>query len=69
MRIVQLTRYSKMFHDLRHNTRILDRSRSHLIHLQTHPIMDLIVSKCYVILEGVVPGHAKLSTTRDRHQH
>jgi hypothetical protein len=40
------------------NTRILDRSRSHLIHLETHPVVDLIVGKCYVILEGGVPGHA-----------
>jgi hypothetical protein len=36
----------------------VDRNRSHLIHLETHPVVDLIVGKCYVILEGVVPGHA-----------
>ena len=35
-----------------------DRSRSHLIHLETHPVVDLIVVKCYVILVGGVPGHA-----------
>ncbi len=49
-----------MFHDLRHNKRRLDQSRSRLVHLETHPVVDLIVGKCYVILEGVVPGHADL---------
>jgi len=34
---------------------MLDRNMSHLIHLETHPVVDLIVGKCYVILEGVVP--------------
>jgi hypothetical protein len=29
-----------------------------LIHLETHPVVDLIVGKCYMILEGVIPGHA-----------
>jgi hypothetical protein len=36
----------------------VDRSRPHLIHLEAHPVVNLIVGKCYVILEGVVPGHA-----------
>jgi len=41
---------------------MLDRSRSHLIHLETHPVVDLIVGKRYVILEGIVPGgHAMLA--------
>jgi hypothetical protein len=34
------------------------QEQSHLIHLETHPVVDLIVTKCYVILEGGVPGHA-----------
>jgi len=37
---------------------MLDRGRSDLIHLETHPVVDLIVGKRYVILEGVVPRHA-----------
>ena len=37
---------------------MLDRSVSHLIHLETHLVVDLIIGKCYVILEGAVPGHA-----------
>jgi hypothetical protein len=36
---------------------MLDKSMSHLMQLETHPVVDLIVGKCYVILVGSVPGH------------
>jgi hypothetical protein len=37
---------------------MLDRSMPHLIHLETHLVVNLIIGKRYVILEGAVPGHA-----------
>jgi len=32
-----------------------DRAYPNLIHLKTHPIVNLIVGKCYVILELRIP--------------